>query len=391
MAQDGEQDSREPRTALVRRVWFRSTVIATLGAFLGGVAVIGAQYVMLTISAGYPPFVQSVRCELPGQAGGLPESEVPAVAVFGAGAVTAGLPDNVGPQMLPSVVAGATVSCTVDAPGADYAAWTLGGPRPEYRAGPLDPDAACQAGEAFRRQDARGLMVATCQTFSLAVPGLHVLSVKVMSRGIPTVDRGQLTILVRPAPPPAPAAQRIRVTVVTAPNTSVVERRESIAQSQAEHGVLPTDRSYTRVVYRLAPAERFLDAHFEPRSAAHASAVRIALDPGGSTVTARFSLRSGPFVDRYRGWVNGDAVVRVEASVPGTETDLPEADLPVPGRVTLPLPADLAAAAITRLRVLRPDAGTRAEGLPGAPIVLDGAVLTARSTAEGLEIEAAPR
>lgn len=378
------------RLALIRRVWIRSTIIATAGAFLGGVAVIGAQYAFLAVSAGYPPFVQSIRCETPAQTA-LPEAEAPGLAMFGAGTMVSGMPQDAGPLMLPSVMAGTVVSCTVDAPGADYAAWTLSGPRPEYRAGPLDADADCQGREAFTSQGAQGLRVSTCQSYAFAAPGLYLLSVKVMSRGAPAVDRGNVAMLVRAPPPPPPAAQRIIATIVTTPHTAMQERRQAISQSLSEHGFLPTDRGYARVVYRLAEGERFVEASFVPRSAAHASAVRIGLDPNGSTVTARFSLRSGPLIDRYRAWVNGDAVVRVEVSDPAQELELPEADLPVPGRVVIPLPDNIAGAAVARLRLRRPDTETHGDAPLGQVLHLGDTEVTSRITEAGLELGASIR
>lgn len=369
----------------MRRIWVRSTIIATAGAFLGGVAVIGAQYFLLAISTGYPPFVQSIRCQALGDPHALPEAEAPAIAMFGAGAMASGLPEDGGPLLLPSVVAGATISCTVEAPGADYAAWTMGGPRPDYRAGPLDSDASCQGRETFTSQGAQGLRVSACQNYVLAVPGLHLLSVKVMSRGAPAVDRGQIAVLVRAPPPPPPAAQRIQATVVTMPHTAALERRQTISQTLSERGLLPTDRSYARVVYRLAPGERFLDARFEPRNAAHASAVRVGLDADGMTVRARFALRSGPIIDRYNGWLNGDAVVRVEVSQPGDAIELPEAVLPVPGSVLLRLPVGVA---VTQVRLRRPDTGAQAEAPLGGTMLLGHARIEVRMSEDGLQLVA---
>ena len=384
VAQDEESGGRASR---LRRAWVRSTVVATAGAILGGVAVFGAQYLFARINAGYPPFVQSIRCELDREGGALRPGAAPAVTVFGTGAALTGTPEDAGPMMLPSATVGSEISCRLDAPGADYAAWTLGGPSPEYRAGPHDPDLACQGQRAFVSQDARELRVSACQGFTLAQPGIHLLTVKVMARGIATVDRGQLAILVRPAPPPPVAAHRIVVSLVATPHTSVVERRRALSQTLSEHGVLPTDRHYARTVYRLAQGERFVDARFEPRSASHASDVRIAVDQGGAVV-ARFSLRSGPFLDRYRGWINGDVVTRVEVSEAGRTIDLPEAELTVPGRVTLPLPPDLDAAAIAQVRVRRAEGGAEGEGTLGVSFRVGRATAFARVTEAGLEIEA---
>ncbi len=82
----------------MRCLWLRSTLVATVGAFVGGVAVIGAQYLVLAISAGYPPFVQSIRCQIDGDPRGLPEAEAPGVAMFGAGAMVSGVPEKVKPS-----------------------------------------------------------------------------------------------------------------------------------------------------------------------------------------------------------------------------------------------------------------------------------------------------
>ena len=362
-----------------RRTAFRSLGIASAAAFAGGVAVVGVQYALGLVSAGYPPIVQGLVCSMEGERNpsGL------SVASEGTG-------------MLPvaEFQAGSLVTCRIEAPGADYATWSIVGPEAGVRSAPLDPQLACQSPEAFAEQDPSLLRLSACQRFEARQPGLYLLSITVMQRGQHAVDRARMLIRILPAavaPPEAaiPRNERLSVTLRLPATRSELQREVDLSASFAEHGLMPQSRGFERTVYRLAPDEAFLGATFRVRSAANASAVELRHVPESRSVTARFTLRSGPVVDRWRGWVSGSVIVRVEQHRAARDVALPDTDLPVPGRVELPLP-DEAATLQALILLRRPDMATGIEIAPGGTARLDQARVSARILEGRLVLETSP-
>jgi hypothetical protein len=143
------------------------------------------------------------------------------------------------------------------------------------------------------------------------------------------------------------------------------ERTETadLSASFSEHGLLPQSRSFLRTVYRLEPGESF--------------------------VSASFTLRSGPLVDRWRGWVSGSLAPRLAREEPARDIDLPEAALEVPGSAVLKLPEGVNVAA-ARLLLRSAAGGMPVLPEPGLPARLGGAVITARLEPRGLVLDASP-
>lgn len=359
-----------------RRAAMRSLGIASAAAFAGGVAVVGFQHALGIVSAGYPPVVQALLC-------GAEDGET-----FGTAAVA-----TEGGAMVPIVElpAGSTLVCRIDAPSADYATWNILGPVSGSRSGPLDTTLPCQWPETFTGQDPASLRLSACQRMRAERPGLYLVGVMVMLRGQQSADRARMLIRVVPPPPPAAAEagtpRRERIAVqLRLPAMEAEETREAnLSASFGEHGLLPQSRNFERTVYRLAAGETYLGASFRARSAANASAVRLAYDPDARAVKASFTLRSGPVIDRWRGWVTGTVAVQVRIAQPAREIDLPAADLVIPGLTELPLPAGLDASRATL--VLR-GTGAPAELPPGGTARLEGAQVTAQIEGETLRLEA---
>ena len=353
----------------------RSLGIASAAAFAGGVAVVGVQHTVGLVSAGYPPVVQALLC-------GAEDGDA-----FGTAAVA-----TEGGVMVPMVdiPVGSTLVCRIEAPSADYATWNLLGPVSGSRSGPLDMTLPCQSPASFAGQDPASLRLSACQRMRVERPGHYLLGVTVMLRGQHSADRAR--ILIRVVPPPAPAAEagtprRERIAVrLRLPAMQAEETREAnLSASFGEHGLLPQSRDFERIVYRLAAGETYLGASFRARSAANASAVRLTYDPAARAVKASFTLRSGPVVDRWRGWVTGTVVVQVRIAQPAREIDLPEAELVVPGVTEVPLPQGLNATGAT---VLLHGGGAPAELPLDGTARLDGAQVTARIGEEVLRLEA---
>jgi hypothetical protein len=109
--------------------------------------------------------------------------------------------------------------------------------------------------------------------------------------------------------------------------------------------------------------------------------------PQSRSVVARFTLRSGSLIDRWRGWVSGTVIVRIREQSPASEVDLPEVVLPVPGRVEVPLPTE-ADPAWAHIMLRRPATGSMAEILPYGSVSLDRARISARLSEGRLLLEA---
>lgn len=243
-----------------RRTALRSLGIASAAAFAGGVAVVGVQFGLNLVSAGYPPIVHALLCEAEGEK---------AVANFA-------LADE-GNAMVPTVEfpSGTSITCRFDAPSADYATWRVIGPTGGIRSGPIDTALGCQSTEDFAGQDPASLRLSSCLRMRAERPGLYLLSVTVMLRGQQYVDRARMAIRVtsppaEPAQATAPRSERLIATLrLPAMETEQIQTAD-LSASFAEHGLLPQSRAFERVVHRLAPGEVFVSASFQARSAANA-------------------------------------------------------------------------------------------------------------------------
>lgn len=361
-----------------RRAGLRSLGIASAAAFAGGVAVVGVQFGLGFVSAGYPPVVQSLSCGAAGEPARpelrLTEQGGPATPVI----------------LLPLDT---MLECRIDAPGADYAIWRIAGPLSGMRSGPIDPTLPCQSPEDFADQPPGNLRLSNCLRLRVSQAGVYLLTVQVMARGQQAVDRAMLAIRI-PTPAPSvdvdatPPVTRILATL-RLPASSIEQMREAdLSASFSEHGLLPQSRGFVRTVYRLEPNEEFVSASFRARSAANSSDVRVAYQPQSRSVTASFTLRSGPVIDRWRGWVSGVVAVRVRRTEAPREIALPEASLPVPGKVGLALPEG-AETADAHILLRRPETTSVADLTAGQSTVLDGARITARFEEATLVLEAA--
>jgi hypothetical protein len=365
------QEARRRRAAL------RSLLIASAAAFAGGVAVVLVQLGVGLVSAGYPPAVQSLVCT-PVEA---PPAAPPSLSVEG---------DTIVP--LVQFFVGTQVECRIDAPGADYATWSVVGPIAWVLSGPLDTSRACQTRDEFARQDPAHLRLSNCLRLRATQPGLFLVSVTVMQRGLHGFDRVRLAVRILPAPAaapePGPAHARLEATLRIPAATVGVTRDADLSASFREHGLLPESRSFVRTVDRLAPEESFVSATFHARSAANASPVTIAYAPDQRAVTARFTLRSGPIFDRWSGWVSGTVSISLMRQQPAREVALPEMSLAVPGTATLPLPEGVSADG-AEIVLRRPETGSAVTVKPGETAVLDQVRMTARLSEGGLVVEAA--
>jgi hypothetical protein len=104
-------------------------------------------------------------------------------------------------------------------------------------------------------------------------------------------------------------------------------------------------------------------------------------------------LRSGPFVDRWRGWLSGTVVVRVRSASKGRDVELPDIALRLPGRSEVALPEDVAADNFTEatLRLVRSETKTTIDTKLGVPALLDDVEITSRIEDGKLIVDAKPK
>ena len=323
-----EHESRRRR----RWPWMRSLILASAAAFAGGVAVVIVQYVVSQASAGYPPVVEALLCG--------PEGEEPAVIIGSSERDGAALP-------IVEMISGTRIECRLEAPNADYATWRVIGPRSGSRSGRIDRTLPCQSPEDFSRQSTSNLKLGTCQRASFDRVGLYLVSVAVMTRGHPLVDRTMLAIRVQSpttSSKPLVSGWNVRVSLQLPARQRDIERTAELSASYSEHGLLPKSRYFVRSLYTLPEDEEYVAADFRARSADNASAVVLSYIPKSRTVTAGFTLRSGPIVDRWRGWISGTVIIRVQKHETDRKITLREESDTVPGQVSFGLPEGIDAA-----------------------------------------------
>jgi len=107
-----------------------------------------------------------------------------------------------------------------------------------------------------------------------------------------TVSLGQLRIV-----DPTAALPEVRTT-----------RRVDISKYQTTHGFAVTSQNYSRY-HPASPGKRIVECAIEQTSANHADAIACRIDANGAGATVTFRLRSGPWFDQWRGWLNGRVVL----------------------------------------------------------------------------------
>ncbi len=377
----------------------RNVLIGTAAAFVGGGLVVALQTIVSLAGARYPPIVQGLHCNFikpnaSAQSVAAPEAQIGEDA--DELAQSEGDQANEGGRLIPAVTAGDEIDCYLDAPGADYAAWAVAGRTLQFRSGPLDLALECQDAQAFAAQSPDNLKLSGCQSFRLTEPGEYRLVMKVLARGTAAVDREQLHFLVRPKPPaqlPAaepPVATRLRATLELPGHQAQQARLVPVSESLNEHGLLPTSRDFSWVVYRLASGETYVGSKFQANSASNASNTRVSYAAKTRSVTMSFTLRSGPFVDRWRGWISGNVVVQVKRQDAVQNIELPDIDLHVPGQSKVALPDNVAADRLpgAKLRLVRSGSGTSIETPIGSAVTLDDAVISTQVVDGNLVIDA---
>jgi hypothetical protein len=137
------------------------------------------------------------------------------------------------------------------------------------------------------------------------------------------------------------------------------------------------------VVYRLGKGETFAGAKFQANSASNASQTKVSYQPSTRSVAISFTLRSGSFVDPWRGWISGSIAVQVQRRDAAQTVDLPDIDLRLPGQSLVPLPVDVPPDRLqdAGIRLTRMETGTTVDTRLGQQAALDEADIEA--TLEG--------
>lgn len=127
---------------------------------------------------------------------------------------------------------------------------------------------------------------------------------------------GNVSIDVPPGrhePASAPATTPpILIGVPAAPERVTTVERISETLDAHDSVLGTTTRQYVRR-FEAKPGFRIVEAKFNERSATRVSG--FVVESTGQTATVRFSLTSGPAVDRYRGWIDGELTLVQERIV----------------------------------------------------------------------------
>jgi hypothetical protein len=124
---------------------------------------------------------------------------------------------------------------------------------------------------------------------------------------------------------PTALSSPIGVSVIarTKENRVVESKVFQISQTKDDHPSALSDhsRTYTET-FSADPGFRVVDATFRSSSAARAGDIKQNISPDGSKITFSYRLTSGPAVDRYRGWLRGDLVMKQEQLTPANSVTL---------------------------------------------------------------------
>ena len=88
---------------------------------------------------------------------------------------------------------------------------------------------------------------------------------------------------------------------------AVIHRSYGVSETKDDHAFAASSRSFQRT-FDAQPGYAISGASFKEFSKNHGSVVSVVVQPDGSSVQVTFSLESGPFYDRWRGWLDGSLI-----------------------------------------------------------------------------------
>lgn len=170
---------------------------------------------------------------------------------------------------------------------------------------------------------------------------------------------------------PAAVSNPIDVSVIAkTKEDKVVESKVfQISQTKDDHPSTFSDhsRTYTET-FSADLGFKVVDAIFRSSSAARAGDITKNISPDGSEVAFSYRLTSGPAVDRYRGWLRGDLVIKQEQLTPADSVTL-GAEISIENFGTYALPMSLSLDSVQNISILGEGGETLAFGEPNGVLV----------------------
>lgn len=161
----------------------------------------------------------------------------------------------------------------------------------------------------------------------------------------------------------------VSVMARTKENRVVESKVFEISQTKDDHPLPLSDHSRTYTETFLAgPDFRIVEATFRPSSAARAGDIKHNISPDGSKITFSYRLTSGPAVDRYRGWLHGDLVVKQEQLTPASSVTL-ASEMNITNFGTYPLQVSLTLDSVQNVSIVGEGGQTLAFGEPNGVLV----------------------
>lgn len=170
---------------------------------------------------------------------------------------------------------------------------------------------------------------------------------------------------------PSAISSPISVSVMarTKENRVVESKVFQISQTKDDHPSALSDhsRTYTET-FSADPGFRIVGATFRSSSAARAGDIKESISPDGSNITLSYRLTSGPAVDRYRGWLRGDLIMKQEQLAPANGVTL-GAEISITRFGTYALPVSVTLDSVQNVSILSKGGQTLAFGEPHGVLV----------------------
>ena len=125
-------------------------------------------------------------------------------------------------------------------------------------------------------------------------------------------------------------------------------------------------RNYTQR-FSVEPGYTAIAAEFAGTSVNNASNIRTTPSSDGKTVLVSFALKSGPAVDRWRGWIHGKLKVTEQREIPSTQIDLGEIIVAEEGLYALT--ANIGQSSLRNVVITDEDGTVIVSGPPGETLI----------------------
>lgn len=112
----------------------------------------------------------------------------------------------------------------------------------------------------------------------------------------------------------------LNIKVVTTESRVITLTEEPVQYTKDDHPVVFASHSRQYIHRFNAPSgQKVIDVSFKSLSATRASVEKPVIRENGGSVEIRFRLTSGPQIDRYRGWLKGVMIIKLERVEPAEE------------------------------------------------------------------------